>query len=269
MMLLDLDGSHLEYEWLGPARPAPSAAPTLVFLHEGLGSVSTWREFPEQVARHTGLRVLVYSRLGHGASVPYPGARPVDFMHREALDVLPRVLSALGVSAPILIGHSDGASIALIHAGARHPVRGLILEAPHVFVEDLTVESIARLRRRYDEDAELRARFARHHRGPGDVNDGASADALVHSWTDVWLSSAFRAWNIETYVPSIDCPILLVQGEDDEYGTVRQIDAISARLRGPVQKLLLATCGHAPHRDHPTKVLDSVARWVTSLGSPS
>jgi pimeloyl-ACP methyl ester carboxylesterase len=262
MPQLDLTGSHLEYQWIGPA---PSAAPTLVFLHEGLGSVSTWRDFPEHVARRTGLGVLVYSRLGHGASAPYPRPRPVDFMHREALDVLPRVLAALGVHTPILLGHSDGASIALIHAGAAHPVRGLILEAPHVFVEDLTVESIARLRRRYDRDAEFRERMARHHRG--DEGVGMGADALVHGWTDVWLSPEFRAWNIEAYVPPIDCPVLLIQGEDDEYGTVRQIDAVRAALRGPAETLLLAPCGHAPHRDRPAEVLDRVARWVTLLGS--
>lgn len=263
MALLDLDGQQLEYQWIGPS---PTIAPTLVFLHEGLGSVSTWKEFPEHVAQRTGLGALIYSRLGHGASAPYPGPRPVDFMHREAIDVLPRVLAALGVSAPILFGHSDGASIALLYAGASHPVRGLILEAPHVFVEDLTVASIAHLRRRYDEDAEFRERFARHHRGHATGGGGPPAAALLHGWTDVWLSPAFRGWNIEMHVTRIDCPVLLIQGKEDEYGTVRQIDTVAARLRGPVETRLLASCGHAPHRDRPEEVLDRVARFVAQIG---
>lgn len=225
--------------------------PTLVLLHEGLGSVSTWRDFPDALATRTGCPVLVYSRAGHGASPPPDAPRGVRFMHDEATVVLPALLQQFAIDTPVLVGHSDGGSIALIYAGTR-PARGLVLLAPHVFVEDCSIESIARMRELYA-TTDLRARLARHH---------ADVDAAFHGWNDVWLNPAFREWNIEEYLRAITCPVLVLQGEDDEYGTRAQVDAIAAQVSGPVDVELLPRCGHAPHRDQREKVLERVAAFV-------
>ena len=231
---------------------------TLVFLHEGLGSVSTWRDVPDVLARRTRCAALVYSRAGHGGSSAPPVPRGVGFMHDEALRVLPELLDRFDIHDPILIGHSDGASIALIYAGcapsgsSRKP-RGLVLLAPHVFVEDCSIESIARMRELYA-TTDLRERLAKHH--------GENVDAAFHGWNDVWLDPAFREWNIEAYLPAITCPVLVIQGDDDEYGTRRQVDAIASKVRGMVDVELLPQCGHAPHRDQRELVLEKIAAFI-------
>jgi pimeloyl-ACP methyl ester carboxylesterase len=226
-------------------------APAIVMLHEGLGSISMWRDFPSRVAQATGREVVVYSRQGYGRSSPLAGPRGVRFMHDEALTVLPEVLSALDIRRPILLGHSDGGSIALIHAGSGRDVAGLVLLAPHVMVEDLSIASIAAARTAYAQ-GDLRARLARHH----DDVDGA-----FRGWNDVWLDPAFRDWSIEEYLRRIACPVLAIQGEDDEYGTMEQVDRIGRAI--PHARILkLAQCGHSPHRDRAAEVLEAVRRLV-------
>ena len=247
-------GLWLEYAWHGPP---PTSAPTLVFLHEGLGSVSLWRDFPARLAAATGWGALVYSRAGYGASDPVPLPRPVRFMHDEALQVLPAVLDAAGVRGAVLVGHSDGGSIALIHAGGvRDPrLRGLILEAPHVFCEEICVRSIEAAAERY-EAGPLRASLARHHR---------HVEVAFWGWNRVWRDPAFRAWTIEEYLPAIRIPVLVIQGDADEYGTLAQVEAIEAGCGGPVRRLLLPGCGHAPHRDRPDDTLAAMTAFVRDL----
>lgn len=250
-MQLEVLGYHLEYRWIGPP---PGNAPSIVFLHEGLGCVGMWRDFPDRVASAAGCSALVYSRVGYGASDPARGTRPVRFMHDEALDVLPAVLEHFMLERVVLFGHSDGASIALIHAGARlRPVGALVLEAPHVFVEPVTIEGITRIAEGYEKTG-LRERLARHH--------GGNTDSMFRSWTGVWLSPEFREWNIEGYLPAIECPVLVLQGEDDAYGTLRQVDAVVTQVEGPARSLVLAGCGHSPHSERPDVVLEAVARFV-------
>lgn len=225
-----------------------------MFLHEGLGCVEMWRDFPDRIASATGCGALVYSRLGYGASDPVRGPRPVRFMHDEALNVLPAVIERFKLQEVILFGHSDGASIAIIYAGAqRGSVRGLVLEAPHVFVEPICVESIQRIAKAH-ETTDLHKRLARYH--------GDNTDTMFRTWTDVWLRPEFLRWNIEEYLPAITSPVLIVQGEDDEYGTVRQVDAIVTQVTGPASSLVLPRCGHSPHSDQPDKVLEAVSRFV-------
>jgi pimeloyl-ACP methyl ester carboxylesterase len=245
-------GSRLEYEWHGPR---PEAAPTLVFLHEGLGCVTMWRDFPARLAAATGLGALVYSRAGYGGSDPVPVPRPLRFMHDEALLVLPEVLKAVGIREAILVGHSDGGSIALIHAGGvpATKVQALILEAPHVFAEDLSVRSIALAAESYRQ-GDLRARLERHH--------GANVDVAFWGWNRAWLDPGFRSWNIEEYLPRVQCPVLVIQGEDDEYGTLAQIAGIKAGCGGPVLRLVLPGCGHSPHRAQPDGTLLAMANFV-------
>jgi pimeloyl-ACP methyl ester carboxylesterase len=254
-MRLRAGGQQLEYAWHGPP---PQDAPTLVFLHEGLGCVSLWRDFPERVAAATGYGALVYSRAGYGKSDPVALPRPISFMHDEALTTLPQVLDAAGVREAILVGHSDGGSIALINAGGVKSkiVRGLILEAPHVFVEEISVESIAGAADRY-QNTDLRENLKRHH--------GENVDCAFWGWNKVWLDPAFRSWNIEEYLSNICVPVLVIQGEQDEYGTMRQVEAIQRGCRGFVQSLLLSDCGHTPHRDQPTRTLDAMTRYALNF----
>ena len=248
MALTTVAGGRIEYERI----PGRTAGPTIVLLHEGLGSISMWRDFPRQLAEGTGHEVLVYSRHGYGRSAPLTAPRPVRFMHDEALVVLPELLDALEIRRPILLGHSDGASIAIIHAGGSgRDVAGLVLLAPHVMVEEISVASIAAARVAYTQGG-LRARLARHH----DDVDGA-----FRGWNDVWLQPDFRAWTIEEYLPRIMCPVLAIQGEDDEYGTMEQVDRIARALPG-AKMLELAQCGHSPHRDRATVVLEALRGFV-------
>jgi pimeloyl-ACP methyl ester carboxylesterase len=223
-------------------------------LHEGLGSVTQWRDFPERLAAQTGRRIVAYSRAGYGASEPPRGARTTAYMHDEARDALPAVLDALAIEHPVLFGHSDGASIALLYA-SMYPERprALVLEAPHVFVEELSVRSIAEMRTLYA-TTDLRAKLARHH---------ADVDTVFFGWNDIWLDPAFRSWNIEAALAAIRCPVLLIQGEDDEYGTPAQLASIAARV-STTETLLLANCGHAPHRDQPAAVLAATAAFLAT-----
>jgi pimeloyl-ACP methyl ester carboxylesterase len=214
-----------------------------------------WRDVPDAIAARTGRRVLAYSRFGHGDSDPPASPHTVRFMHDEAR-LVPDVLDAAGIARAILLGHSDGASIALI-AAAQWPsrVQALILEAPHVFVEDISLASIARMKRLYA-DSNLRDRLRRYHR---------DVDVAFRGWNDVWLDPAFRTWNLESSLPAVTCPVLLIQGDLDEYGTARQIDAIERQVGGPVERLIVEHCGHSPHRDAHEAVLTAVARFVERL----
>ena len=252
MSFISVTGRTLEYEWRGESAPGK---PTLVFLHEGLGSIEQWRDFPLRVASATGCAALVYSRYGYGQSDVLQEPRTPSFMHDEALRSLPELLSSLKIVAPVLLGHSDGASIALIHAGAGHAVRGLVLEAPHVFVEEHGLEGIREARRAF-ETTDLSQRLGKYHR---------DAARTFRGWNDVWLSPAFRYWNIEKLLSGVRCPVLAIQGEDDEYGTTAQLDAIARQVSGPCERLTLPACGHAPHRDQPAATLAAVARFVNGL----
>lgn len=247
---LEVGGIRLEVRRLGPS---PDRAPTIVFLHEGLGSAALWRDYPDRVCEAVGTGGLVYSRRGYGASDPAELPRPIDFMHREARESLPRLLAAAGIQAPVLYGHSDGASIALLFA-ARFPgrPRALVLEAPHVFVEDVTVESIARLERDYA-GTDLREKLGRWHDLP---------DHTVLGWTRAWLDPAFRAWDIRGELASVEAPALVLQGQDDEYGTWAQVRAVEAGVPGAVDSVRLAACGHAPHCDRPDESLGHAARFL-------
>ena len=252
--IVRIDGYSLEHRWIGPP---PGDRPTLVFLHEGLGSVSLWRDFPDGLCERTGCSGLVYSRAGHGASDPRLDARSPCFMHHEALVVLPQVLQACQVQDAILVGHSDGASIAIIATGlgAIAP-RGLILEAPHLFVEEPTIDSIRRTADRY-RSTDLRDRLARHH--------GANVDALFEDWTRVWLSPEFASWNIEACVKGMNRPTLVIQGQDDEYGTPEQVKAIAGALGENCEVLMLADCRHTPHADQRAPVEDAMVRFIGRL----
>ncbi len=244
----------MEARWLGPS---PEMAPTLVFLHEGLGSVSSWRDFPERLSLLTGCGAFVYSRSGYGKSAPASLPRPVRFMHDEA-ELLAEILEQIGVRDSILVGHSDGASIALIYAGGgKAPsLRGLVLEAPHVFTEPSGLASIARVAESYRE-SDLRERLARHH--------GANTETAFRGWNDVWLHPDFRDWNIEEFLPNIKVPMLILQGEEDEYGTWRQVEAIQRQSGGPVEAVALPACGHVPHREHPERTLRAMASFILKL----
>ena len=243
-------GHMLEYQWIDGTG---AASPALVFLHEGLGSIRQWRDFPEKVAKATGCRALVYDRYGYGNSDVLRESRVgVQFMHDGGLMELPELLRNLRIEKPILVGHSDGASIALIHAGAGHPVRGVAVMAPHVFIEDMCVNSIQEAERQF-ETTDLAERLGRYHR---------DARRTFHLWADAWLDPAFRKWNIEAYLPGIQCPVLAIQGQDDEYGTMAQLDSIQRQVKGPCELLKLPACGHSPHKDQPERVLNSLSNFI-------
>jgi pimeloyl-ACP methyl ester carboxylesterase len=239
----------LEYEWVGDAA---SALPVVVFLHEGLGSVAMWKDFPARLCNAHGLRGLVYSRYGYGRSTPKPAGEmwPPDFMQRQAHEVLPALFAALQIERPWLFGHSDGASIALLYA-SEFPTAGVIAVAPHLFVEDISIASIEAARTAYA-TTDLRERLARYHADP---------DSAFRGWNDAWLSPAFRTWNIEAEMGKIACPVLAVQGEDDEYGTLEQVRGIVRRL--PKTRLfVLPKCGHSPHRDEPALLSREAGRFI-------
>lgn len=240
----EVAGERLEYLRLAPERPAPA----LVFLHEGLGSVAGWRDFPRMVCDQLGAPGLVYSRRGYGRSTPLDGPRGTDYLHREAWVVLQALLTELGIEAPLLIGHSDGGSIALLYA-ARHSPRAIAILAPHVFVEDITIEGIRAAREAW-KLGKLREPLAKVHEDP---------DGAFFGWNDGWLEPAFRHWNIEAELPKIRCPVLAIQGYDDQYATMEQLDRIAAGVTAPCRLLKLRACGHSPQRDQPEAVMAAIA----------
>ena len=232
-----------------PGRPGHTE---LVFLHEGLGSVSHWGDFPARVAASTGCAVTVYSRYGSGRSDVLGEPRTVRYMHHEAQTTLPALLEQLGIEDPILIGHSDGGSIAIIYAGTFNRLRGLVLLAPHVFVEDLSVRSIEQAKVAF-ETTKLSEMLGRHHR---------DAARTFWGWNNIWLDRAFRSWNIEEYLPRITCPTLVIQGLDDQYGTMAQVEAIKNQSGGSVEVLTLPNCAHSPQRDQPGRVLERITAFI-------
>ena len=248
-------GRSLAYEWIDP--PAVRRDDTLVFLHEGLGSIRQWRDFPQSVSNATGLAALVYDRYGYGQSdVLEERRRTPRFMHDEALHALPDFLKALNVSSPILVGHSDGASIALIHAGAGFAVRGVVAMAPHVFIEEVCITSIEKAVQTF-ETTDFATKLARYHR---------DARKTFYGWADVWRENDFRSWDIRRdYLPKITSPVLAIQGHDDEYGTMQQLDDIGANVKAPCELMKLENCGHAPFRDQSDKVLAAVTGFVARV----
>jgi pimeloyl-ACP methyl ester carboxylesterase len=255
----NIDGINLEYELL---IPAPDSATTLVFLHEGLGCLAMWRDFPRRVALATGCRALNYSRAGYGGSDPCPLPRPLTFMHDEGLKVLPQILDSVGIRSAVLVGHSDGASIALINAGgaADRRIKGLVLMAPHVFVEELTIRSIRAAVAAYHA-TDLRERLSRYH--------GAQVDSTFSGWTGAWLDRDFLAMNLEDFLPRIEIPVLLIQGEADNYGTLRQLERIRAKLPRGAEQLLLPGCGHAPFRERPAETLQALVGFLAKIPHPA
>lgn len=246
---------HIEYQWID----APDTqAPLLIFLHEGLGSISTWRDWPRQVCQQLGCRGLVTSRYGYGQSTPRTPDEPRDlqYLHQEAEQDLPAVLDALGLAQerPFLYGHSDGGSIALLYAAAfPERVAAIAVAAPHIFVEDMTVQGIHVANEAY-RTTNMKQRLGRHHRDP---------DSVFFSWSDTWLTPAFRDWNIEADVANIQCPVLAIQGKQDEYGTLEQIRGIQ-RLTRHTDLLVLDDCRHVPHRDQPQAVIDGLKGLITN-----
>ena len=252
---------RIEYRWLGASDPARADRPLFVFLHEGLGSLPMWKDYPRELCETARLRGLVFSRPGYGRSEGADDVFDVDYQHRQAHEFLPAFLKAVGIDPasdrPWLFGHSDGGSMALLYA-ARFPVAGLVLLAPHVFVEGLSVASIELARQAFLE-TDLRERLARHH---------ADVDAVFWRWNRIWLDPRFRTWNIEDALPRITCPVLAVQGLDDEYGTLAQLDAIE-RGAPQTRRVELADCRHSPHRDQPERVTMAVAQLMEQVRTTS
>ncbi len=251
---LEIGPSRLEYKMIGP-RPGEAAA--FVLLHEGLGSAGLWGDFPRRLADATGLGVFAYSRSGYGRSSPSVLPRRVTFMHEEARDVLPRVLDAIGLRRAILLGHSDGASIATIYAGSveDHRIRGLVLLAPHFFTEEFGVAEIAHMREAY-ETMDLRAKLAKWHRDP---------DNAFYNWSGPWLEPAFREWDITEELAYIRVPILIIQGEDDQYGTLRQIEVAREECYCPVEAVVLKGIRHVPHREAPEATMTAIVDFAGRL----
>jgi pimeloyl-ACP methyl ester carboxylesterase len=249
--VLEVAGAQLEY------RSWPGRKPGLVLLHEGLGCVSMWRDFPDRLHTASGNAAFVWSRRGYGGSSPAPAPWPLSYMHDEARDWLPPVLAATGFEDFVLIGHSDGASIAAICAGEQSSagLRALVLMAPHFFVEDVSIASIAQARAAYD-TGDLKRRLERHH--------GANVDGAFQGWNRVWLAPAFRDWDIQAVLPNIRVPTLLIQGADDEYGTLAQVEAAQSAIPAPVTTAILPDCGHAPHRDRPDATLEAITGFLSA-----
>jgi pimeloyl-ACP methyl ester carboxylesterase len=250
---VEVPGGRIEYEDV-PADPARGELAPLLFLHEGLGSVGLWRGFHRRVADATGRRAVAYSRLGNGYSDLPREKRTPRFMHEEAATVVPVLCSALRLERPVLVGHSDGASIALLRAAAGGDAGGVVVLAPHVFVEDVGLGGIEQARRAYSE-GDLRTRMARHHRDP---------DVTFWNWNDVWRGDAFRDWDIRAELSAITCPVLAVQGTDDPYGTVAHVEAVRDAATGPVE-LLVLDCGHAPHLERPDVTQRAVTDFLREL----
>ena len=251
---LDIGDLRLEYRHWGPA---PAVAPTVLLLHEGLGCLGLWGDFPARLAAATGVGVFAYSRAGYGASSPVALPRPLTYMHDEALETLPRILTAIGFRRGILAGHSDGASIAAIYAGGvqDHRVRGVSLIAPHFFTEDVGLAEIARAKIAY-ESGDLKPKLARWH---------SNVDNAFRGWNDAWLDPEFRNWDIREFLAYIRVPVQIAQGADDQYGTIRQIEVAESECYCPVDVTLLAGVGHAPHRDAPEAALKAMTDFVDRI----
>jgi pimeloyl-ACP methyl ester carboxylesterase len=251
---IDIDGMALEYQWFGPA---PAHSPTIVMLHEGLGSIKTWGEFPRRICERTGAGVFVYSRAGYGASLPSGHDLPIDYIKRHALDVLPKILETIALRRGILLGHSDGASMAAAYAGGRDDPRiiGLVLMAPHFFVEPETLGEIRNAREAY-KARDLRQRLSRYH---------SYVDAAFWGWNDVWLKPAFASFNLRDELPKIHVPTLVIRGDDDRYGTHRQVAMAKDLCRCPLQTLIIPDCGRIPHREQPEQTLDAIASFYESV----
>jgi pimeloyl-ACP methyl ester carboxylesterase len=251
---LTIGASDLEYRFTGPA---PDSAPTIVMLHEGLGSAGLWGDFPEKLQAATGAGVLAYSRAGYGASSPVTLPRPLDYMHIEALEVLPELLETIGFRRGLLVGHSDGASIAAIYAGGiqDHRIRGLALIAPHFVVEDISVASIEAIGKAY-QTTDLRAKLARWHR---------DVDNAFQGWNGAWLDAKFRDWDISDYLAYIRVPVAILQGADDQYGTIRQIEIARQECYCPVDVTIIPGAGHSPHREAPGATLETIAEFATRI----
>lgn len=251
---LDIAPHRLESRWIGPK---PDAAPTLVLLHEGLGSVALWGDFPDKLAAASGYGVFLYSRIGYGQSSPAALPRPLDFMHTEAREVLPRVLDAVGFQRGLLVGHSDGGSVAAIHGASveDHRVKGLVLIAPHFIVEPITSKAIAEMRQAY-ETTDLRSRLARFHK---------DVDATVIGWSDVWLKDEFWKWDLTGLLAYIRAPVLAIQGTDDQYGTMKQIELLTENCYCPVETLALSGVKHSPHREMPDVLIKAIGEFAKKL----
>src|SRR5438477_1342262 len=252
--LLTIGGSDLEYRLIGPP---PDQAPTIVMLHEGLGSAALWGDFPDRLQAATGAGVFVYSRGGYGASSPVELPRPLDYMQSEALDVLPKLLEKIGFRRGLLVGHSDGASIAAIYAGGvqDHRVRGVVLIAPHFVVEDVSVASIAAIKTAY-ESTDLRAKLARWHK---------DVDNAFHGWNGAWLHPEFRRWDISEYRAYIRVPVAIIQGATDQYGTIRQIEIAQQECYCPVDVTIIPRAGHSPHREAPEVTLHAISEFAERI----
>jgi pimeloyl-ACP methyl ester carboxylesterase len=250
---LRIGGSDLEYRMIGPS---PEHAPTIVMLHEGLGSVGLWGDFPEKLQAATGAGVLAYSRAGYGASTPAKLPRPLDYMRIEALEVLPKLLEQIGFRRGLLVGHSDGASIAAIYAGSHqdHRLHGIALIAPHFIVEDISVKSIAEIKLAY-ESTNLKEKLSRWHK---------DVDNAFYGWNDAWLDPKFRAWDISEYLAYIRVPIAILQGVDDQYGTMRQAAIASDECYCPVDVTEIPGAGHSPHREAPRATLEAIAEFANA-----
>ncbi|MDH3734156.1 MAG: alpha/beta hydrolase [Gemmatimonadota bacterium] len=256
---LEADGKRLEYRWFGGG-PSPRA---VVLLHHGLGCVGTWRDFPDRLAALTGRPVFAYSRVGYGASDPVDLPRPWTYMHHEGEVVLPQVLEAAGIEEAVLVGHSDGGSIAIVYAGLQGRgegppttgarVTGLVLIAAHVFNEPVSRATIEDVGHRFRE-TDLRKKLAKHH--------GNNVECAFWGWHDVWISPDFESWNLEEFMPSITLPVMLLQGSDDNFGTLRQVDVIVRGIAGPVERVMIPDCGHSPHREQPEVLLETIGRFL-------
>ena len=250
---LSIGNASLEYKWLAPQS---ADAPTIVMLHEGLGSTGLWGDFPEKLQQATSAGVFVYSRAGYGQSSKVALPRPLDYMHREALDVLPKILHAIGFRRGLLLGHSDGASIATIYAGAHqdHRLNGLVLIAPHFIVEDISVKSIAEIKTTF-ETTDLKSKLARWHK---------DVDNAFYGWNGAWLDPKFRDWDISEYLAYIRVPIMILQGAGDQYGTLRQVEIAQEECYCPVDLKIISDAGHSPHREAPGATLDAIEQFATA-----
>lgn len=252
---LRICGKRLEIAWLGPA---PKDAPTLIFLHEGFGCVDMWHDFPAELSETTGCGALVYSRLGYGQSDPCSLPRSIRYIHDEGLTVLPELIKATDIRDCILIGHSDGGSIAIIYSGGTPaiPLRGLITEAAHVFCEEITIRSIQQTRKSYQKSG-LRQKLEKYH--------GTNTDCAFWGWNSTWLHPDFVNWNLEEYLPAIKKPMLVIQGENDEYGTSAQVDAIARQAGAGAEVMVLPDCGHSPHNEQKAATLKAMAGFISSI----